>query len=138
MKRPRIYGSEPKCEAAVARAIQRAEQLLDHADDVRSRMVGHDRFSHEPGVTGDLGDLFIIEDEWARNLRAWFEDSRETMSKYLEEQLQDGLPIIEFGQPRTTGTPSYATSVDRNEPWLRRALEELKDFQVALSVSDIP
>ena len=133
MKRPRIYGSEPECEAAVARAIQSAEQLLDHADDVRSRTVGHDRFSHEPGVTGDLGDLFIIEDEWARNLRAWFEDTRETMSTYLQGQLRDVLPIIEFGLPRTTGEPRYATSVDRNEPWLRKALEELKDFQVAIS-----
>jgi hypothetical protein len=132
MKRPRIYGSEPECEAAVARAIQGAEQLLDHALDVRSRMVGHNRFSQDTGVTGDP---FIIEDEWARDLRAWFEDTRETMSKYLQEQLQDVLPIIEFGLPRTTGTPSYATSVDRNEPWLRRALEELGEFQAALSLT---
>jgi len=55
------------------------------------------------------------------------------MSKYLQEQLRDVLPIIEFGLPRTTGLPSYATSVDRNEPWLRRALEELGEFQAALS-----
>ena len=93
-------------------------------------MVAHNRFSQEAFITGDP---FIIEDEWARNLRGWFEHARETMSKYLQEQLQDVLPIIEFGLPRTTGEPGYATSVDRNEPWLRRALEELRDFQAALS-----
>src|SRR5262245_54635759 len=130
MKRPRIYGSETECEAPVACAIQGAEQLLDHAVDARSRMGGHNRFSQETGVTGDP---FIIEDEWARNLRRWFEDTRETMSTYLQGQLEDVLPIIEFGLPRTTGEPRYATSVDRNEPWLRKALEELKDFQVAIS-----
>jgi len=48
MKRPRIYGSEPECEAAVARAIQRAEQLLDQAVDVRSRMVAHIPFHKKP------------------------------------------------------------------------------------------
>jgi len=129
MRRPRIYGSEPECEAAVARAIQVAEQLLDQAVHVRNQMVAHIPFSQETFS----GEPFLLEEEWAANLRAWFEDTRETMSKYLQDQLRDILPIIDFGLPRTTGIPSYATSVDRNEPWLRRASEELKEFRTALS-----
>lgn len=130
MKRPRIYGSKTECEAAVARAIQGAEELLDQAVDVRSRLVAHTSRISRQALEGDP---YVIEDEWARNLRGWFEHARETMSKYLKEQLQDVLPIIEFGLPPTTGTPSYATSVDRNEPWLRKAREELQGFQAALS-----
>jgi hypothetical protein len=129
MKRPRIYGSEPECEAAVARTIQSAEELLDQAADVRSRMGAHIPFSQ--GTFS--GEPFLIEEEWASNLRGWFDHSRETMGKYLQEQLQEVLPIIEFGLPPTSGEPRYATSVDRNEPWLRRALEELGEFQAALS-----
>jgi hypothetical protein len=139
MERPHIHGDEVDCRAAVAAYIQRAEELLNEAVDVRSRVVAHYRFSQDSGVTGDhsgvTGDPFIIEDEWGRDLRGWFEDARGTMGKYLQEQLQEVLPIIEFGLPRTTGTPTYATALDRNEPWLRRALDELRDFQTALSVS---
>ena len=131
MERPRIHGDEADCTAAVAAYIRRAEELLDEAVDVRRRMGAHIPFSQETFA----GEPFLIEEEWAANLRGWFGDARETMGKYLQEQLQDVLPIIEFGLPRTTGTPSYATAVDRNEPWLRRALDELRDFQTALSVS---
>ena len=131
MKRPRIHGDEADCTAAVAAYIRRAEELLDEAVDVRSRLVADTSRISQLGVSLEG----FIEDEWARNLRGWFGDARETMGKYLQEQLQDVLPIIEFGLPRTTGTPSYTTAVDRNEPWLRRALDELRDFQTALSVS---
>jgi hypothetical protein len=131
MERPRIHGDEVACRAAVAAYIQRAEELLDEAVDVRSRVVADTSRISQLGVSLEG----FIEDEWARNLRAWFGDARETMDTYLQEQLQDVLPIIEFGLPRTTGTPSYDTTVDRNEPWLRKAVDELRDFQTALSVS---
>ena len=133
MKRPRIYGNEAECRATVARYVESAEALLGHAVDVRSQVVAQDRFSQEQFLTGGS---FITEDEWAREVQGWFEHARVAMSRYLEEQLQNVLPIIDFGLPRTTGKPSYATQIDRNEPWLRRALEELREFRDVLAESE--
>jgi hypothetical protein len=50
----------------------------------------------------------------------------------LEEQLQDVLPVVEVGIPLASAKPGYAIDLDKGEPWLRHALEELQGLQRAL------
>jgi hypothetical protein len=127
MKRPRIYGDEANCRAAVADYIQRAEKLLDQAVGVRERVValtGAEDFP--PWEAG------TIENDWAREVRLWFNGARRAMSQYLQTQLQDVLPLIEVGLPLATPRPGYAIDLDKGEPWLRDALTELRGLQRTL------
>ena len=61
-----------------------------------------------------------------------FKGAREAMRQCLEEQLQDVLPVVEVGIPLATAKPGYAIDLDKGEPWLRDALEELQGLQRAL------
>jgi hypothetical protein len=127
MKRPRIYGDEAHCRATVASYIQRAEELLRQAVGVLERVVA---------LTGSQdfppGEAATIENDWAREVRLWFKGAREAMRQYLEEQLQDVLPVVEVGIPLATAKPGHAIDLDKGEPWLRDALEELRGLQRAL------
>jgi hypothetical protein len=127
MKRPRIHGDEADCRAAVAAYIQRAKELLDEAVGVRERVVA---------LTGSQDfppwEAANIENDWAREVRLWFNGARHEMGEYLQTQLQDVLPIIEVGLPLATPRPGYAIDLDKGEPWLRDALKELQGLQRAL------
>jgi hypothetical protein len=127
MKRPRIRGDGADCRAAVAAYIQRAEELLDQAIGVRERVVALTGAQDVPPW-----EAAVVENDWAREVRLWFNGARETMSQYLEEQLQEVLPVVEVGIPLATRSPSYAIDLDRGEPWLRDALNELQGLQHAL------
>ena len=127
MRRPRIYGDEANCRAAVAGYIQRAEELLDQAVDVRRRVVALTGAQDVPPWEAP-----VVENDWAREVRLWFDGVRKAMSPYLEEQLQDALPLVELGMTRATAKPGYAIDLDTGEPWLRDALKELQALQHAL------
>ena len=47
-------------------------------------------------------------------------------------QLADVLPVIEFGVPLATGKPGYVIGLANGEPWLRDALDELRELQRVL------
>jgi hypothetical protein len=127
MKRPRIHGGEASFRAALADYIRRAEELLDQAVEVRKRVVALTGAQDFPEW-----DASVVENDWAREVRLWFNGARQAMSEYLQEQLQDVLPVIEVGIPLATGKPSYAVDLERGEPWLRDALAELQELQRAL------
>jgi hypothetical protein len=127
MTRPHIYGHEANFRAAVAEYIQRAEELLDQAVEVRRRVVALTAAQDVPPW-----EAAVIENDWAREVRLWFNGAREAMSRYLVEQLQEVLPVIEIGIPLATAKPSFAIDLDRGEPWLRDALNELRGLQHAL------
>lgn len=126
MSRLRIYGGEEKCRATLARHIERGRRLLDEAVGVRKRVIGL-------AGTDFARDAATIETDWAREFREWLHDTREAMSDYLGEQLADVLPVIEFGVPLGTGKPGHAIGLDNGEPWLRDALDELRELQNVLA-----
>jgi hypothetical protein len=125
MSRLHIYGGEAKCKATLARYLERGRQLLDEAVGVRKRVVGL-------AGTDFARDAATIETDWAREFREWLHDTREAMSDYLGDQLADVLPVIEFGVPLATGKPGYVIGLDNGEPWLRDALDELRELQRVL------
>ena len=110
MKRPPIHGNEVGCRAAVAAYIQRAEELLDQAAEVRRRVVALTGAQDVPPWEA------AVVDDWAREVRLWFKDAREAMSQYLGEQLQEVLPVIEVGIPLSTAKPGHAIDLDRANP----------------------
>jgi len=128
LKRPRIYGSETRCRTAVARYINGAEELLDRAVGVRNRVAA---------VTATQNRAFsalLIESEWVDELRRWFNTARRGMSRYLQEQLDEVMPVLALGLPPATGKPRHAVGLENGEPWLRKALEELQEMQAVLGV----
>jgi hypothetical protein len=126
MTRPRIYGDETKCRAAVARYIGRGEELLAQAAGVRKRM-------DQANATQGRMVAFVIEDEWARGVRRWFSAAARGLGPYLQEQTEV-LPVIALGLPPDTGKPRHQIGLENGEPWLRKALDELRALQDVLGV----
>lgn len=123
----RIYGSEAKCRAAVARYIASGDELLDQAVGVRRRLEAEaDRDSHSLAK-------FVIEDQWASALRRWARNAQRGLGPYLQDQTAV-LAAIAWGLPPETGKPRHHIDLDRGEDWLTRALEELRTFQAMLGV----
>jgi Abortive infection C-terminus len=56
------------------------------------------------------------------------------MRDYLQEQFNDALPTITDGVPPQTGKLPHHVSLDNGEPWLRDAVDELRQMQAALGV----
>src|SRR3954451_16424652 len=74
MKRPRVYGSESKCKAALSRQIERGEALLDQAAGVRKRVDAAAAAGDPPWATA-----LYIEAEWAKEFRRWFNAAQKAM-----------------------------------------------------------
>lgn len=127
MKRPRIYGSEGRCNAAVARYVRGAEELLDQAEGVRNRMAA---------LTGSLAEFhaITIESEWEQDVRRWFKSARRGMGKYLQEQLEEVLPALTYGLPPDTGKPRHRIALDNGVPWLKEAYDQLQGLRAVLGV----
>jgi hypothetical protein len=120
LKRPRVYGDETRCGAAVARDVKAAE-LLDQADGVRNRIAT---------ATADRPDrasytVRLIESEWADQVRRWFNTARRD-GAYLQEQLEEVMPVLALGLPPPTGKPRHHVGLDNGEPWLREALKSCR------------
>lgn len=127
MKRPRVYGSETKCRAALARYIEGAEELLDQAVGVRSRVAA---FAREDALLM----AFFAESEWEQQVRRWFDAARQALMRYLQDQLKDVMPVLDRGLPPADGKPRHRVGLDNGEPWLKKALEEMRELQAALGV----
>jgi Abortive infection C-terminus len=126
VKRPHIYGDETKCRAAVSRYIDRGEELLAQAEGVRKRMDA------ETATRGSLV-ASVIEDQWAKEVRRWFSAAGRGLGPYLQEQTEV-LPVIALGLPPDTGKPRHHIGLENGEPWLEKALEELRALQDLLGV----
>lgn len=90
-------------------------------------------------TTADRNDggsftALLIESEWADQVRRWFNTARRGMGRYLQDQLEEVMPVLALGLPPPTGKPRHGVGLDNGEPWLREALEELQALQAALGV----
>lgn len=121
---PRIYGNESKCRAAVARYIARAEELLDQAQGVKKRLAAEDN-----SIWGSM-----LEYPWVEDFRRWFRNAYRGLQPYLQDQLEDVLPLLSIGLPPDTGKPRHHIGLDNGEPWLREVRDELVEFQGLLGV----
>ena len=128
MKRPRIYGNEGRCRAALTRYITRAEELLDQANGVQNRLSAV--------AEHHLGEFYAlaIQDEWETDVRRWFASAIQGMGRYLQEQTAEVLPVLALGLPPDDGKPRHTVALDNGVPWLTKALEELRDLQAAIGV----
>jgi hypothetical protein len=138
MKKPRIYGSEDRFRAALARSIKSGEELLDQTEGARRRMQ----------LAGDSRlDALAIEEAWERHFRRWFNGTGRALAKYLQEELvglptglrpepnakaEDVLPVLGAGLPPADGKPRHTIGVDNGEAWLSKTLDELRELQSAL------
>ena len=132
MKRPHIYGDEAKCRTLVARYIKGADELLVQGEAVKKRKA-----TLKKGRP--LEDFYVIDalSDWHKTFRQWFGRSRKGMSRYLQEQLEDVLPILALGLPPETGKPRHTVTVENAVDWLRDARDELEKFQAALLGSTV-
>jgi hypothetical protein len=89
VKRPRIYGNEGRCRAALTRYITRAEELLDQANGVQNRLWAV--------AEHHLGEFYAlaIQDEWETDVRRWFASAIQGMGRYLQEQTAEVLPVLD-------------------------------------------
>ena len=153
-KRPRIYGDENKARAALTRQTARGEELLSQAVGVRNRIdaaktkAGTRASPSETSAprtteTPPKDSLFrlvlrplapdevddVIARDWVGGLLSWSERTKRVMRDYLQEQFNDTLPTIMGGVPPQTGKPRHRVSLDNGEPWLREAVDELRQMQ---------
>jgi hypothetical protein len=143
MKKPRIYGSEAACRAAIARSIRSGEDLLAQTEGARNRM----------SVVGAREAASFIEQEWERDFRRWFNRTGKALQQYLQEQLPgvprglrpdtdpaggDLFPVLGAGLPPDDGKPRHGIGIDNGEKWLSATLDELRELQSVLGPPDAP
>jgi hypothetical protein len=126
--RPRIYGDESRCRAAVKRYLRAADELLDQAVGVERRLAAV--------ADHRLAEFYAIDiqDQWEKDVRRWFSITRQGMAKYLQDQLGRTLPVLAAGLPPDDGKPRHTIALDNGVPWLKKAENELRDFQGALGI----
>jgi hypothetical protein len=136
MTRPRIYGSEDKCRAALARFIGRGDELLDQAIGVRKIMD-----EAVPGITPVVETEWmahavttVAEAAWVKDFRKWMAQVGKGMYPFLVDQMYAVVPVIAHGLPPDTGKPRHMIYLENGEPWLRKAVEQLREVQDALGV----
>jgi hypothetical protein len=107
MKRPRIYGDERKCRAAVVRYIGAAEELLDQAIGVGKRIDALPRGQRDSKLSA-----LAAEQGWAKDVRRWFGKAQRAVGPYLQEQFHEVLPVLALGLPPDTGKSRHAIALD--------------------------
>ena len=97
---PRVYGNESRCRATIGRYIGRGEELLEQAEGVRNRLpVGHrDELPSLPSL-----DAFLIEYEWSKDVRRWFQNARQGLGRFMQDQMDGVLPVLSRGLPPDSG-----------------------------------
>jgi abortive infection Abi-like protein len=113
----------------VARHIEGAVELLDQAVGVRNRTATVTAARRHESLMA-----FAIESGWEKHVRRWFSAARQGLRRYLQEQLEDVMPVLALGLPPDDGKPQHRIGLDNGEPWLRKAVEELQEVQAALGV----
>ena len=129
-KRPRVYGNEARCRSALDRYIRSGGELLDQAVGVRVRLENEAASRREKVMA-----QFLAEPEWTDALRHWFGVTGRGMDKYLQGQMEEFLPIISAGLPPKDYKPRHWIGIENGEPWLRNALQELRELQASIGVS---
>ena len=135
VKRPRIYGSEANCRRALARYIGSADALIDESLGLRKRVMAEDL----------LAEFIILG--WD-SPRRWQATARSGLSKYLQDQLGEVLPVLCEGVPRQQRrvlAPGEQPRLKREQDevlgeldgyvdWVTAARDELKELQAAVGV----
>jgi Abortive infection C-terminus len=127
MTRPSIYGDDRKFRTALTRYLNAADQLLDQAVGVERRV---------DAASGELRefDLILIQEEWEKDVRRWFQTTRKGMGRYLQDQMPEYAPVLTLGPPPDDGKPRHTIALDNGVPWIRKAKEELAQLQNAVGV----
>jgi hypothetical protein len=143
MEKPRIYGSEAAFRATVGRSIRSGEDLLAQTEGARNRM----------GIAGSRENALVIEEEWERDFRRWFNRTGKALAQYLQEQVvgvprglraetdsegEDLLPVLGAGLPPDDGKPRQAIGIENGEAWLSKTLDELRALESALGPPNRP
>ena len=134
MKRPRIYGEEANCRRALARYIASADAVVDESRGLRKRIIAEDL----------LAEFIILGWE---SPRRWQANARRGLSKYLQDQLGDVLPVLCAAiprperrvlapgeQPRLQPEQEVLGELDGYVDWLAAARDELRELQAAVGV----
>lgn len=126
MKRPRIYGDETRCRAAISRQLRAAEGLLDQAEGVRKMIA----------AAGDDKMMAVdIERGFAKEVRRWYFRAQREMFKYLHDGFPEALPALALGLPPDSGKPRhYLTLDDFLVPMVTKVRDELHELQAAIGV----
>jgi hypothetical protein len=106
LEKPRIYGSEAGFRSAVARSIRSGEDLLAQTEGARNRM----------SLAGSREAALVIEQEWERDFRRWFNRTGKALAQYLQEQL--------VGVPNAASRPVSPAGSEQRRPdrsWGRMA-----------------
>ena len=134
VKRPRIYGSEANFRRALARYIGSADAIIDESLGLRNRVMAEDL----------LGEFIILAWE---SPRRWQANTRSGLLKYLQEQLDELLPVLCAGvpsrEPRALAAPGTQPRLKREQDeivgeldgyvdWVTAARDELKELQAAV------
>jgi hypothetical protein len=125
MNRARIYGSEQKCQAAVSRYLTRTRELVDQVEGAQVRIAT------ATGLTAE-SDAMGIEMEWERDILRWVTQTRRTMKKYLQGQLETVLPSLVSGPPSTTTGRLRRITLDDSVPWLLAVEREFLELHAVL------
>ena len=135
VKRPRIYGSEANCRRALARYIESADALVDESRGLRKRVIAEDL----------LAEFIILGWE---SPRRWQANARSGLSKYLQDQMSEVLPMLCAGVPRRERrgrAPGEKPRLKREQDevlreldgyvdWVAAARDELEELQAAVGV----
>jgi hypothetical protein len=130
VERPHVYGNEVRCRAALKRYIESGDELLDQAVGVRKRM---DAVEADERLDGSFA-AFEIEQYWTSQVRRWFSAARAGLGKFFQDQMEELMPVLTLGLMPDTGKPRHWTGLENGVPWLKKALEEVRQVQDAIGV----
>ncbi len=126
MDRPRIYGSEQKCRAAVSRYLTRTRELQDEVEGAQALIA-----VATPAEAEEIG----AEMEWEEDISRWLTQTRRVMRRYLQGQLETVMPNLVAGPPSTTTGRLRTITLAESVPWLLAVQRELLELHAVLGVA---
>jgi hypothetical protein len=129
VERPRVYGDEMRCRTALKRYVERGDELLDQAVGVRKRMDAVKANRHVDSIAA-----YMIEQDWAKELRRWFSACRAGLGRFFQDQMEQLMPVLTLGLPPETGKPRHWIGLENGVPWLEEAIGQIRQVQDAVGV----
>lgn len=123
----RIYGDETKFRRALARYVERADELLDQAIGVRRQMEAM-------GVDDLVFASLFVGSDWGQEVSRWRTSVIRGLGKYLHEQSEGLLPLTSSWPRDEEGRGVPFLTVVEGEPWLVAARAELSSLQDLMGV----